>query len=98
MQVFAAGSESPPETIPGLPMTWPHADTVDGWGGDRLNMYEGPDGAWIIDWHTTWDTTTDADEFEARVTELQTMFDGSASITGIGQRSPRDDRLRSGRL
>ena len=49
MQVWAAGSEAPPDVIPGQPIAWPHADSVDGWGGDRLNMYEGPNGAWIID-------------------------------------------------
>ncbi len=55
-----------------------------GWGGDRLNMYEGPNGAWIIDWHTAWDTETDAGEFEARVAEIQSMFDGQTTITRTG--------------
>jgi hypothetical protein len=84
MQVLAAGTESPPETIPGLPMTWPHADAVDGWGGDRLNMYEGPDGAWIVDWHTAWDTDSDAIDFESRINEIQTMFDGETLISRSG--------------
>jgi len=82
MQVFAAGDETPPETFPGLPVEWPHAGAVDGWGGDRLNMYEGPDGAWIIDWHTAWDTETDQQEFAARVTELIPTFDGPARVDG----------------
>jgi hypothetical protein len=80
MQVFAAGSETPAETIPGLPVTWPHAETAAGWGGDRLNMYEGPDGAWIIDWQTAWDTQADADEFAARLPDLQGQFDGPSRI------------------
>ena len=84
MQVLAAGDEVPPAMLPGLPMDWPHADSVGGWGGDRLNMYEGPNGAWIIDWHTAWDTETDAGEFEARVAEIQSMFDGQTTITRTG--------------
>ena len=76
MQVWAAGSESPPDVIPGQAVAWPHADSVDGWGGDRLNMYEGPDGAWIIDWMTAWDSQTDADKFSARTIDLQPTLQG----------------------
>ncbi len=36
-----------------------------GWGGDRVTMYEGPDGAWLIVWSTAWDTPADAAEFAA---------------------------------
>ncbi len=54
MQVWAAGNDT----------------AVDGWGGDRLNMYEGPDGAWIIVWVTAWDTQADADEFFARAFDV----------------------------
>lgn len=35
-----------------------------GWGGDRLAVIYGPDGAWAVAMHTSWDTTTDATEFE----------------------------------
>jgi hypothetical protein len=38
-------------------------DAAAGWGGDRLTMVEGPDGAWGIGWRTAWDTTQDANEF-----------------------------------
>ncbi|MGH2408487.1 MAG: hypothetical protein ACRDF7_10475, partial [Candidatus Limnocylindrales bacterium] len=27
-----------------------------GWGGDRVAMFEGPGGAWLIAWSTAWDT------------------------------------------
>jgi hypothetical protein len=84
MQVVAAGDESPPETIPGLPMAWPHAESVDGWGGDRLKMYENG-GQWLIDWHTAWDTQADADEFIARVNELTGQFDGPALVIPSAQ-------------
>ncbi len=74
MQVFAAGDETP-TSIPGIPVPWAHAETVAGWGGDRLNMYENGD-QWIIDWQTAWDTQPDADEFSARVIELQPRLQG----------------------
>jgi len=34
-----------------------------GWGGDRLVLYEGPNGATQLAVVTAWDTATDADEF-----------------------------------
>jgi len=39
------------------------AAAAAGWGGDRVTMYEGPDGAWLIVWSTAWDTPADAAEF-----------------------------------
>jgi hypothetical protein len=41
------------------------AAAAAGWGGDRVTMYEGPDGAWLIVWSTAWDTSADAAEFAA---------------------------------
>jgi hypothetical protein len=35
-----------------------------GWGGDRLAVMEGPDGAWGVAMQTAWDTTADAAAFE----------------------------------
>jgi hypothetical protein len=84
MQVFAAGDESPPAVIPGIAMEWPHQETVAGWGGDRIHMYEHQDGAWIIDWHTSWDSDVDAAEFETRVNDLTSRFAGPATVTGSG--------------
>jgi hypothetical protein len=34
-----------------------------GWGGDRLAVMEGPDGAWAVVLDTTWDSEKDATEF-----------------------------------
>jgi hypothetical protein len=34
-----------------------------GWGGDRVGLYVGPDGAWAVVWLTRWDTPADAREF-----------------------------------
>jgi hypothetical protein len=81
IQILAAGGERPAGYIPGLPANWAHADAAAGWGGDRLNMYENADGSqWLIDWQTAWDTQTDADEFSARVTELQSTFQGALRL------------------
>jgi hypothetical protein len=84
MQVLAAGDEAPSQPIPGFPMTWPHAEAVGGWGGDRLNMYENGE-QWIIDWQTAWDTQSDADEFATRVNELSTRFQGITRISTTPQ-------------
>jgi hypothetical protein len=81
MQVLATGGEKPPVDIPGLPAQWPHSEVAAGWGGDRLNMYEdAASGAWLIDWQTAWDTQADADEFSARMNELQSTFQGTMRL------------------
>lgn len=81
MQVLAAGADKPPINIPGLPVQWPHSEAAAGWGGDRLNMYEGPNNAWLIDWHTAWDTQTDANEFATRIGQIQATFGGTTRVT-----------------
>lgn len=52
-----------------------------GWGGDRVALVEGPDGAWAVALQLAWDTTGDAGEFadaaEAAVATLRTA--GSAA-------------------
>ena len=69
------------QPIPGLPVDWPHAEAAAGWGGDRLNMYEHPDGRWAHRLADGLGQDADADEFEARVNELTTTFDGIGSVT-----------------
>jgi len=44
------------------------ADAAAGWGGDRVAMYEGPGGAWLIAWFTAWDSPADAMQFNAAAT------------------------------
>ena len=39
-----------------------------GWGGDRLAVLDGPNGAWAVAMQTAWDTDADATEFEAAAT------------------------------
>ncbi len=61
------------------------ADVTDangGWGGDRVAVMEGPDGAWAIAIHTEWDTAADAAEFE---TAAKTAL---AKAGGVGQVLP----------
>lgn len=76
VQIWAAGGEEPPVSIPGLPLPPPHAEVAAGWGGDRLAMYEGPNDGWAIVWSTAWDTEADAREFEVRANELMSMVNG----------------------
>jgi hypothetical protein len=80
IQILATGGEKPGGWIPGLPAVWPHSEAAAGWGGDRLSMYEDASGGYLIDWQTTWDTQADADEFSARMTELQPTFQGSMRL------------------
>lgn len=80
-QVFVGGGEEPRFNLPGLPAEWPHAEVAEGWGGDRLHMYEHPDGGWAIAWQTSWDSVADAEEFEARTNELASTFDGVSLVS-----------------
>jgi hypothetical protein len=91
--VWVAGGEEAPVIIPGLPVPLPHADVAEGWGGDRLQMYEGPDGAWAIAWETAWDTQADADEFATRARGLRSTVDGESSIVVVPQVG-EPDRVR----
>jgi hypothetical protein len=84
IQILAAGDERPDPVLPGFPGgEWPHGDAAAGWGGDRVAMWEGPGGEWVIVWLTAWDTTTDANEFAVRVDELKTRFGGPAQVERI---------------
>ena len=54
----------------GLPDT-EAAAAVSSWGGDRVGLYEGPNGDWVVFLHTTWRTPTGRDGFlEAASTTL----------------------------
>ncbi len=63
---------------------------ASGWGGDRLAVVNGPDGAWSLAWQTVWDTTDDAAEFEIAATAaLSTAGGVGAVLPGVG----REDAL-----
>ncbi len=56
-----------------------------GWGGDRLAVIEGPDGAWAIVMKTVWDTPADATEFETAATAALDKSPGVAQVLpGVG--------------
>ena len=56
-----------------------------GWGGDRLAVMQGPDGAWAVAMDTEWDTEADAKEFEkAATTALKTAGGVGQVLPGAG--------------
>ena len=44
------------------------SDAAGGWGGDRVALVEGPNGAWGVAIVTQWDTKADADGFQSAAT------------------------------
>jgi len=60
-------------------------DAAAGWGGDRLAVIEGPDGAWTVLMKTVWDTAADAAAFEVAATAALERSPGVAQVLpGIG--------------
>lgn len=51
-----------------------------GWGGDRLAVINGPDGAWSLAWQTVWDTTDDAAAFEIAATAALSTAGGVGTV------------------
>ena len=49
----------------GLPEPPPAA--VVGWGGDRMELLDGPGGQWAVVFRTEWDSESDAAEFETGI-------------------------------
>jgi hypothetical protein len=82
LEVLVAGGEKPTTTLTGA-QVWPHADVAAGWAGDRIYMWEGPDGKWAIGWVLAWDTAADADEFAARIGDIKSQFGGPSAVTTI---------------
>jgi hypothetical protein len=56
------------------------SDAAAGWGGDRLAVLEGPDGAWGLVMHTVWDTAADAQAFEDAASAAATSASGPAGV------------------
>jgi hypothetical protein len=55
-------------------------DAAAGWGGDRIAVLDGPNGAWSIVLRTAWDTPSDAAAFETAATPL---VDGLAAPAAL---------------
>ena len=71
----------------GSPATATSTAAAAGWGGDRLAVIEGPDGAWAVVLHTVWDTQQDAIEFETAATLALRQASGiSRIVPGEGGR------------
>jgi hypothetical protein len=51
-----------------------------GWGGDRIAVLQGPDGAWAVVLRTAWDTPQDATEFETAATPIVDGLGSSAAL------------------
>jgi hypothetical protein len=66
-------------------------DAAAGWGGDRVALVEGPDGAKAVVLDTAWDTPADAAEFEAALAPTV------EKLTGLGRSPavlrPAEDRV-----
>jgi hypothetical protein len=53
-----------------------NAEAAEGWGGDRLQMLDGPREGWVIVWQTTWDSEADALEFAAAANVVMADLEG----------------------
>jgi len=53
------------------------SEAAAGWGGDRLALIEGPDGATAVVLDTAWDTRNDADQFAAALGSLVARLQGA---------------------
>jgi hypothetical protein len=59
-----------------------------GWGGDRLNVASGPDGAWALAWRIAFDTPGQATEFDDAysVITAELPFTAAAETTAAAER------------
>ncbi len=55
-------------------------EAAAGWGGDRLAVLQGPDGAWATAMQFVWDTPEDADAFEAAAGTAIKQAGGPAQV------------------
>lgn len=56
-------------------------DAAAGWGGDRVGLLEGPNGAWGIALVTAWDTADDATQFADAANATVTALGRSGGVT-----------------
>ena len=66
-------------------------DAAAGWGGDRVALIEGPDGAKAVVLDTAWDTPGDAAEFEAALAPTVEKLKGLGRSPAVLR--PADDRV-----
>ena len=56
---------------------------TEGWGGDRVVVATGPDGAFAVAWRLAWDARADADEFVAAYNTAIRGLGFPASVTEL---------------
>ena len=72
------------------------SDAAAGWGGDRVALLDGPNGAWAIALETAWDTAQDATEFGQAAAPIVTK-PRTATVTPGRRWQDRDRPARVGR-
>jgi len=55
-----------------------------GWGGDRISVASGPDGAWALAWHVGWDVPLDVTEFDDAYTRIVDELPFAAELVPLG--------------
>jgi hypothetical protein len=69
----------------GAPQAAAATAAAEGWGGDRIAVLSGPNGAWAIAWQTVWDSADDAAEFETAADTAVAKAGGpGAVLPGVG--------------
>jgi hypothetical protein len=55
-----------------------------GWGGDRVSIVTGQDGAFALAWRLAWDTAADAEEFRAAYESVTDELHFAAEVRAVG--------------
>jgi hypothetical protein len=58
------------------------AAATSAWGGDRVGLYEGPDGSWAVLLRTEWRSAAGAAAFSAAATQALTRVGGQFQVCG----------------
>jgi hypothetical protein len=58
------------------------ASATSDWGGDRIGLYEGPNGEWAVVLHTVWRTSAGATAFSAAADQRLTALGGQFRVCG----------------
>jgi hypothetical protein len=66
---------------------------AEGWGGDRLRSYRGPDGRLVLVWRTVWDSGRDASEFREGMTAFLEERHGRATAPNTWKGAGGEVRL-----
>lgn len=61
------------------------SDAAAGWGGDRLAVLNGPQEAWAVVMHSTWDTEEDATAFRQAAGDAVAEAPDSATVIADGR-------------